>query len=33
MRVAILQCDEVLEKFQPEFGSYVGIIDFIKSES
>ena len=27
MRVAILQCDEVLEKFQPEFGSYVGMIE------
>ena len=27
MRVAILQCDDVLEKFQPEFGSYVGMIE------
>lgn len=27
MRVAILQCDEVLEKFQPEFGSYIGMIE------
>jgi len=26
MRIAILQCDEVLEKFQPEFGSYVEMI-------
>lgn len=26
MRVALLQCDEVLEKFQPQFGSYVGMI-------
>lgn len=26
MKVAILQCDEVLEKFQPEFGSYNNMI-------
>lgn len=26
MRVAILQCDDVLEKLQPRFGSYVGMI-------
>ncbi|MCK4709876.1 MAG: GMP synthase [Gammaproteobacteria bacterium] len=26
MKIAILQCDDVLEKFQPEFGSYNGMI-------
>ena len=26
MRVALLQCDEVLEKFRPQFGSYVAMI-------
>jgi len=27
MKIAILQCDDVLEKFQPQFGSYIGMIE------